>query len=35
MKALDFYIKTYVDTEGCYGSEVLELYEQLKKLKED
>jgi hypothetical protein len=34
MKALDFYIKTYVDTEGCYGSEVLELYEQLKKLKE-
>jgi hypothetical protein len=35
MKALDFYIKTYVDTEGCYGSEVLELYEQRKKLKED
>lgn len=33
MKALDFYIKTYVDTEGCYGSEVLELYEQLKKLR--
>lgn len=35
MKALDFYIKTYVDTEGCFGSEVLELYEQLKKLRED
>lgn len=35
MKALDFYIKTYVDTEGCYGSEVLELYKQLKKLMEE
>ena len=35
LKALDFYIRTYVDTESCYGSEVLELYEQLKELIED